>query len=164
MDDEPMDYEEYHNSGLERRDAYLEEQAERAEEEEEHEDMTREPFMVPEFYETDVFECEDRYGTTQWIPADLFWNAAGTPTLDDLDTYRDEQMGPIVQYTRKHGWLGRMTAPGYLDCTSWYFAETEAEVKKYLGEYHMSDEFGEPIEEFASPEYAEFFAEEIKSE
>lgn len=39
-----------------------------------------------------------------------------------------------------YGYFGRMSAPGYLDCTDWIFDETEAGVRSELAEFYGDDE------------------------
>jgi G:T-mismatch repair DNA endonuclease (very short patch repair protein) len=66
---------------------------------------------------------------------------ASGSSFDIPDALRDYCENKIV-YTieRKHGWVGRMSAPGYMDCTTWSACETEEAMRAELESMYGEDE------------------------
>jgi hypothetical protein len=103
-----------------------------------------EGFMEPEVYETDYILIDTNIGT-ECIPADV---VDYQPSEEDQDSeeipdeLRDYVEGnEMYSIERKHGWVGRMQAPGYLDATDWSWGDTEEEVMDQLREYYgLNDE------------------------
>jgi hypothetical protein len=97
-------------------------------------------FMRPVVYETDYLDIDGPMGC-EVIPCDV---ADYRPTKEQSEgaaTDRFEIPSEIAMYCentrahsieRKHGWVGRYSAPGYMDCTSWTSGESEAEVRAEL--------------------------------
>ena len=105
-----------------------------------------EGFMEPEVWETDFILLDGDMGTDV-IPADV---VDYTPTSEDEDseTIPDE----LADYTenttmysieKKHGWVGRLSAPGYLDATEYTYGNTEQEVRDELSDMYGDDEDGD---------------------
>lgn len=99
-------------------------------------------FMQPVIEHGEYFEIETTCGT-EIVPADVALpfirpvNMQTTlllPYLEGTPNDPDEILEP------KTGWLARMSAPGYLDCTSWTAHETELEAEEYLEEMYGDDE------------------------
>lgn len=78
---------------------------------------------------------------TYFIPSDFI------PTGLAKRYYRHYVQGEIQTIETKTGWLGRMSAPGYLDCTEWEPGESEAELLETLNELYGPLEDEEGIEE-----------------
>lgn len=96
-------------------------------------------FMQPEI-EFGRWVRIDGPNGTEFIPADLVDTTS--LTLGETQT---EGLGPIIEATADYrenrevyeaelieGWGARLSAPGYMDCTSWSVFETEAEAKESL--------------------------------
>lgn len=102
-------------------------------------------FMQPQVYEGTYFQIETTAGT-ETVPADLVHHQVGVSTkhnslASDAVAYLE---GTPINYDEvlvpKNGWLARMSAPGFLDCTSWSAHETEDEAKAFLTEMYDCDE------------------------
>lgn len=95
-------------------------------------DALSDGFMVPEIVRSVglLVECED--GSTEIIPEQVF-GLFGRAIGEDLT---DEEVSQLADYTEGTpesatvicGWFGRMSAPGYMDCTAWQFGETYTEL------------------------------------
>jgi hypothetical protein len=94
-------------------------------------------FMVPSIEHGDYFKVETSAGT-EIIPADVV-GMPGSPAdfrdycegeiLIDDDIPLSEQIPE-----RQTGYLARMTAPGYMDCTDWTAHASESDAQTYLME------------------------------
>lgn len=95
-------------------------------------------FMEPETYYGEYYEIDGNEGTFA-VPAEV----TGKLDVEDLEAFRDYYPGNRIESVRKeHGWLGRLSAPGYLDATDWtpYDADDEAGVIEQLEEEYGDDE------------------------
>ena len=87
----------------------------------------------------DYFEVLANRGERWIVPADM---VRASPTLEDFAQFiegsiDDDQDPP----ERKTGWVARMTAPGYMDCTEWTAHATKEEARAYLtGTYGDDDD------------------------
>lgn len=110
-------------------------------------------FMQPEVWEEDHYEIETNCGT-ECVPVSV----CGEWGDFDKDIDRDDWLesarrhfrdylegGEIYGVDRRSGWLCRMSAPGYLDCTDTASFDTEAEAIEYLLEM-FGGESDEPEE------------------
>ena len=93
-------------------------------------------FMQPKVYQGQYLEIDTTYGGMT-IPIDIALDPAATvQSLIDSgtieiegDLYDEEQtVGDVLE----NGWLARMSADGYSDCTEWTGFETEDAAKAYL--------------------------------
>jgi hypothetical protein len=94
-------------------------------------------FMKPEINHGDYYEVEANHGETHIIPTDVENATTNGDLADYIEGTIDEPDAPV---TIKTGWLARMSAPGYLDCTDWSAHATEQEAKDYLEEYYGDDD------------------------
>lgn len=104
------------------------------------------PFMHPYVEHTQFYLVETTDGT-ECIPHDVC-GTVNDPR--DLQPYCegtvdfDEDLPPAEQVPElKTGWIGRYSAPGYMDCTSWQWADFEAELWESLIDAYGSDEPGD---------------------
>jgi hypothetical protein len=81
-------------------------------------------FMQPEVYETDYYAVEADCGSTWIVPADVCSADTWGDLADYVEAMIDEPDEPAVL---SHGWIYRMSAEGYMDCTDWSAADTELE-------------------------------------
>jgi hypothetical protein len=122
------------------------------------EENTRDPFaesfMKPHIEHGDYFEVETSNGT-EIVPADVVrlpfavvHAAGGYFHPDETGAAEFALVAKAMQpYTAcgieriepKRGWLARMSAPGYMDCTDWTAHETEDEARAYLIEHYADD-------------------------
>jgi hypothetical protein len=94
-------------------------------------------FMVPDIYQTDVWQIETSDGT-ELVPV----NGPTCVDSDDPDDIRAAlslYVNGKIQKDEKPAlflnvWLARLSAPGYMDCTDWTMHETRAEAESYLVE------------------------------
>ena len=102
-------------------------------------------FMQPEVEHAEYWEVSANHGETHIVPADV------CPAAGDLAHYvegridHDEFDHPTVEL--KTGWLARLSAPGYMDCTDWTAHETEDEAYEYLAETFGDDEDDDDLPE-----------------
>lgn len=87
-------------------------------------------FMQPEIYKDRAYIVETTYGT-EVVPHDLVGDGY-TPLTDFLEgTPYEDQIFVI-----KEGYLARLSAPGYMDCTEWSIHDTAEEAMTYLEEMY----------------------------
>jgi hypothetical protein len=103
----------------------------------------KESFMEPEVYETDYIDMDTSNGG-EIVPCDVVdytpTGNEGNKIPDELKDYIENAGGELYSIERKHGWVGRMQAPGYMDSTSWTVGATEEEVIATLKEYYGDEE------------------------
>ncbi len=104
-------------------------------------------FMEPDIQHTHYYEVSADHGSTWIVPADV----VGTPrTWADFSDYVegtiDNPDDDVTPDDRRYGWIARLSAPGYLDCTDWSAHASEAEAREHLREMY-GDEDGEPEDE-----------------
>lgn len=100
-------------------------------------------FMKPEVFEGEYYRVETSEGT--WIvPAD---DAGDVGTYGDLRDYvQGDIEEPDAVATPESGWLCRLSAPGYLDCTEWDAFGTEQEAREHLLDmYDICPDCGEDM-------------------
>lgn len=99
--------------------------------------------MQPQIYEGAYFAIDTTAGV-EIVPEDVALSVTGVDDVEAImfapylegDPFDSEELIP-----RKTGWLCRMSAPGFSDCTSWSAYDTEWEARVYLVEAYMDDEF-----------------------
>jgi hypothetical protein len=98
--------------------------------------------MVPEYIEDTPFEVETNCGTFV-VLSEL---VGDDPELGDFKDYVE---GEPEEFTRLDpGIVYRLSAPGYLDCTDWNYAETMEEAKEQIESmYDVDPDTGEEFEE-----------------
>ena len=99
--------------------------------------------MQPEIYYGDAYDCDTDHGR-EIVPLEL------VGIMDD-DATPAEQWARVSDYLEGKpmdadtppelvtGWLARMQAPGYLDCTPWAIYDTEAEAREALSDMYGDD-------------------------
>lgn len=106
-------------------------------------------FMIPTAEHMAMYHVETTHGT-EYIPElvcgdILHVRDGGRPVLEQYcegDVYRS-----CFSVERKVGWYGRLSAPGYLDCTDWQGPyETEDEAIKALCDQYDVDENGDELD------------------
>lgn len=103
-------------------------------------------FMQKQVYFGGYFSIDTNIGT-EIVPADVIQGAIDGITqpgaLFSVELFYDylegkpEDEEELVEY--KQGWLGRMSAPGYLDCTDWSVYSSEEEANEELDNMYGDD-------------------------
>jgi len=96
-------------------------------------------FMQKQVYFGGYFEIETNQGT-EIVPADVIGRTMGTH-VEAFNNYLEGKPfdeDEVIEH--KEGWLGRMSAPGYMDCTAWAAYASEAEAIAELEEYFGNDD------------------------
>jgi hypothetical protein len=93
--------------------------------------------MRREVYHGAYYSLETNCGT-EIVPYDV----AGRATCNsDLQDYCEGKvLSPSEEVHLEEGWLGRLSAPGYLDCTPWGAYETEREAIEDLQDMYGDEE------------------------
>ena len=92
-------------------------------------------FMKPEIYFGSYFEIDTTAGT-EIVPGYLFTRTVSTHVEAFLDYLEGTPLDMDSTIEPQEGWLGRMSAPGYLDCTAWSAYRTEEEAAASLEEMY----------------------------
>lgn len=95
-------------------------------------------FMKPEVYEGQYYEVSANHGETHIVPFDVVGNMNQYAALADYVEGEIDNPDDNTELCR--GWLCRLSAPGYLDCTEWSAFETEQEARDYLADMYGDDE------------------------
>jgi hypothetical protein len=92
------------------------------------------PFMQKQIYYGSYFEIDTTAGT-EIVPQDISGDVA------DVSELRDYLEGtPLYdEFGCGTGWLARMSAPGYLDCTPWGAYRTEDQAHDALDDMYGED-------------------------
>jgi hypothetical protein len=103
-------------------------------------------FMQKQIYKGSYFEIDTTHGT-EIVPSDVIGRTVGT----HIDAFADYLEGSPYDTEEcvecKDGWIARMSAPGYTDCTSWSAHKTEKSASDYLDEmYGEGEEDTEAVE------------------
>lgn len=86
--------------------------------------------MIAEWYKVYYWTVETTYGT-EIVPCDVEHDPS------KLGMYVEGTIAMLPE--RVLGWVGRMTATGYLDSTEWIACDTEAEIKAELASLYDLD-------------------------
>ena len=101
-------------------------------------------FMQPQIYRDSFFRVETSIGT-EIVPSDVIGRTVGT-AAEAFSNYCEGTINdPDECVECEHGWLARLSAPGYMDCTDWTAHKTEQEAREYLDEMYGDDD-GEEVQ------------------
>lgn len=98
------------------------------------------PFMKPEIIKGLYFAIDTTCGT-EIVPADLIGRTVSTHVEAFANYLEGEPLDSEECAECREGWLARMSAPGYLDCTAWGAYSSRAAAESALSEMY-SDESG----------------------
>lgn len=88
-------------------------------------------FMEPEIFEDSYYEVETNQGI-EIVPCSVVAFYGDIPK-ELLRDYVEGEITDLEQLEQpRHGWICRLSAPGYTDCTAWAACPTEQECKDYL--------------------------------
>jgi len=87
-------------------------------------------FMVPDVDKEQYYAVDANHGETHIVPVS---SSGIVQTAGELKDYVEGEIDdPDAEIEPQEGYLYRMTAPGYMDCTEWSVAETEVEALENL--------------------------------
>ena len=92
-------------------------------------------FMQPQIYAGQFFRIETTAGT-EIVPADDIGRTCGTDVSAFLNYLEGTPLDDDAIIDIEDGWLARISAPGYLDCTNWSAHKSEAQARAYLDEMY----------------------------
>ena len=75
-------------------------------------------FMQKEVYKGHFFKVETTHGT-EVVPSDVIGRTCATHAEALLDYLEGTPVDGDELCPLDEGWVGRLQAPGYLDCTAW---------------------------------------------
>jgi hypothetical protein len=96
-------------------------------------------FMQKEIYEGYYYEIETTAGT-EIVPSGVVGWRGWMASKEAQQFCEGTIEKPEENIFPKFSWLGRMSAPGYMDCTEWLVAETEEQASLQLDELYGYDE------------------------
>jgi hypothetical protein len=105
----------------------------------------KDTFMKPQVFRDDVLEVETTHGTEILPVNEIGISIPKSPGGDDDATeiareYSDYLEGtPISARIRRGMWVGRYSAPGYLDATCWSADTNKQRLEKTLRELYNVD-------------------------
>ena len=94
-------------------------------------------FMQQEIFQGQAYIVETVWGGTEVVPADV---VGIVESVTELRDYVNEEIDEDSELELKAGWLCRMSAPGYMDCTDWCLCETEQQCRDLLDDMYGDDE------------------------
>lgn len=95
-------------------------------------------FMQPEIIRTDYYIIDANHGERTFLPVDVHPGARTNAELADYveGTIDDPESAPTIET----GILGRLSAPGYMDCTPWSPYDTIEEAESDLADDDDDDD------------------------
>lgn len=103
-------------------------------------------FMQPQVYKGEYFQVNTSAGT-EIVPADVIGRTMNVH-VDALLNYLEGRPDDPDEVCEVHsGWLARMSAPGYMDCTAWTAHASEIEATEYLADMYGDDDEDEDEDE-----------------
>ena len=95
--------------------------------------------MQPQVYWDTYVSIETTAGT-EIIPLEVYGFLSDIRPFDDLQVYLEGlPLDDSEIPEEREGWVARMSAPGYLDCTDWTAHETEAKAHAYLSDMYGNE-------------------------
>lgn len=88
-------------------------------------------FMKKEIFHGKFFTVETTHGT-ETVPTYLLTRTEGLIAEALANYCTGNILDPDEDLVAKEGWLARMSAPGYMDCTDWTSHASEKEANEYL--------------------------------
>ena len=92
-------------------------------------------FMQPQIYKGEYFAVDTTCGT-EIVPCDVVGRTIAVHVEALLNYLEGTPCDPEETCEVKTGWLARMSAPGYLDCTSWSVYRTESDAQNQMSELY----------------------------
>lgn len=96
-------------------------------------------FMKPEIYKGLYFAIETTCGT-EIVPADVIGRTVGTHVEAFANYLEGAPLDSEECAECREGWLARMSAPGYMDCTAWGAYASKEAAERALSEMYGDEE------------------------
>ncbi len=96
-------------------------------------------FMQPQVYKDSFFRVETTAGT-EIVPSDVQGRTVATHVDAMLDYLEGAPLDPDALIECEEGYVARMSAPGYLDCTAWAAFKTAQEAVDYLQDMYGEED------------------------
>lgn len=94
-------------------------------------------FMKPELYKGEAYVIDGKAGG-EVVPLDVCGDL-GQPTEENtleiatkMADYLENKPADVFSIERLTGWLYRLSAPGYMDCTPWGIASRKKDAERAL--------------------------------
>ena len=114
-------------------------------------------FMEPAIIHGAYWEVSANNGETHYVPTDVTDDPSDLAQYVDGEIDTDDDGKPIAE--RKIGYLARLSASGYMDCTEWTAHDTEDEARHYLAETFGDDDDDEPTDEdLTTEDHSKFYS------
>lgn len=91
--------------------------------------------MQPDVSFASYFEVDTTHGI-EIVPTDVVNRTIDVTGETLLNYLSGAPLDKDATIEPKTGWLARLSAPGYMDCTDWTAHATEAEARAYLEEQY----------------------------
>jgi hypothetical protein len=104
------------------------------------------PFMEKQVYQGDGWIAETDNGCVVIYD----WNAPDVEALSARigeKVWIGDHFGTLEGVSYVRGYFGRMSAPGYLDCTPWEYSASRAELERLLSDLYGDEEESEDLDE-----------------
>lgn len=88
-------------------------------------------FLQPVIFMDWYFEIETTAGT-ECVPSYLIGRTADTHVEGFLDYLEGEPLDDDASIECREGWVARLSAPGYMDCTPWTAHDSWEDAARYL--------------------------------
>lgn len=92
-------------------------------------------FMQPQVFHGGYFKIETTIGT-EIVPAHVVGQTTDTHTKRFYNYVEGRPLDLFATIPYQEGWLARMSAPGYMDCTDWSVHATEEAAYAALAELY----------------------------
>lgn len=99
-------------------------------------------FMQKQIYFDQYFEVETTCGT-EIVPSDVIGRTCATHVEALLDYLEGDPLDADELCPIHEGWVARLSAPGYMDCTTWSAHKSAEDAEEFLDEM-----YGDNDEEF----------------
>ncbi len=96
-------------------------------------------FMQPQIYRADYLKVNTSIGT-EIVPCDVIGRTMNVHIDALLNYLEGTPDDPDELYEVSTGYLARLSAPGYMDCTDWTAHATADEAREYLREMYGDDD------------------------
>lgn len=100
-------------------------------------------YMQKEIYFGTYFEVDTNAGA-EIVPTDVVGRTMNVHVEALLNYLEGKPLDEEQLCEVKEGWLARMTAPGYLDCTAWSAFKTAEEANEFLDENYGDNDETQP--------------------
>lgn len=114
-------------------------------------------FMKPQIYQGRYFQVNTSAGL-ETVPCDVV-GSRGLARPDDMLAFLEGVPDdPSETIQSEYGWIARMSAPGYMDCTDWTAHKTWGAASRYLSDTYGDEEDSDPDDDTGNAHPADALA------